>query len=126
MIRAAFVLALAALCSPAFADGPLCPARAPEVFQLRPAPGASARAAAARITASRNAPATGAAIAVGQQRSFWAWDFSIMPPGFRTVTATCRAVGERGLVYVEDSEWGTRFTEADLTKITERFERNTP
>ena len=108
--------------APAFAAGPLCPAREPRL--PRPAPRAHAPGAhAARDGAPVHTPAP---VAVGQQRTFWAWDFSVMPPGFRQVKSTCRAVGGRGLVFVEDSEWGTHVTDADLATVTSRFETSTP
>lgn len=90
----------------AFAGGPHAPS------MPRPAPGH--RAAPAKTPV--HTPA------VGSPRTFWAWDFSVMPPGFKQVRTTLRAAGARGLIYVEDAEWGTTFTEADLAKISERFE----
>lgn len=94
------------LAVPAFA---VCPPNLP-----RPKPGH------AKATAPVHRPAP---VVVGQTRTFWAWDFAVMPPGFRRVQATCRAAGARGLVFVEDSEWGTRFTETDLAKVTDAYEK---
>lgn len=40
---------------------------------------------------------------VGSQRSFWVWDMAVMPPGFKQIQATCRAVGPESYVFVDDS-----------------------
>ena len=111
-IRIALVLALV-LAPLVHAAGPLCAGRAPELFPHVP-------------VRSYGAPKHGCAVGVGAQRTFWAWDFSVMPPAFRKVNATCRASGNRGAVFVDDAEWGTHFTGDDLTLITERFEHSTP
>ena len=112
-IRVLAFLSLIAAVAPVHASGPLCRPRAPGLFPVVQPTRAIAKARSPEVV-------------VGQQRTFWAWDFAVMPPGFRRVTATCRAVGARGLVYVDDAEWGTHFSQADLDAVTERFERSTP
>jgi hypothetical protein len=57
-------------------------------------PGDWARAAAKTIEPSdlRSAKAVARDKPVeGTQRSFWRWDFSVMPPGFKKIDSTCRA-----------------------------------
>ncbi len=41
---------------------------------------------------------------VGQERSFWASDFTVSGSAFYSVTATCRAVGSHVYVYVENEQ----------------------
>ncbi|MBI4866619.1 MAG: hypothetical protein HY816_06680 [Candidatus Wallbacteria bacterium] len=59
-------------------------------------------------------------------REFWAWDLTVMPPGFRRVPTTLRAEGPRGLVYVEDAEWGKTIDQAAVDTILATFETRTP
>lgn len=40
---------------------------------------------------------------VGSQKTFWVWDMAVMPPGFKQVSATCKAVGPEAYVFVDDS-----------------------
>ncbi|MBI3892273.1 MAG: hypothetical protein HY303_12190 [Candidatus Wallbacteria bacterium] len=78
-------------------------------------PRASTRIAPARAPAA--APAT---------RELWAWDLTVMPPGFRRVTASLRAAGGHCLVYVEDAEWGRTVDQAAVDTILSTFESRTP
>ena len=63
---------------------------------------------------------------VGDQRDFWVYDLSVMPPKNVTVAATCRAVGTRSAVWVSDDEWGGEVTQADLDSILLGLETSTP
>lgn len=40
---------------------------------------------------------------VGSQKSFWVWDMAVMPPGFKQISATCKAVGPEAYVFVDDA-----------------------
>lgn len=101
---------------------------APETSQLRcalpalaaylPTIRAEHRAMAARRAADR-VPAPAA-------RELWAWDLTVMPPGFRRVPATVRAQGEHCLIYVEDAEWGRTVDQAAVDKVLATFEKGTP
>ena len=63
---------------------------------------------------------------VGDQRDFWVYDLSVMPPKNVTVAATCRAVGTRSAVWVSDIEWDGAVTQADLDSILQGLETATP
>lgn len=67
-----------------------------------------------------------AEIQVGDQRDFWGWDLSDMPPADREFTATCRAVGQYGYVWVEDAVWETDLNAADVATIIEAWDDKTP
>ncbi|HQH79481.1 MAG TPA: hypothetical protein PK535_10980, partial [Synergistaceae bacterium] len=46
---------------------------------------------------------------VGDRVNFWAQDFTGEYTTFYLTGATCRAVGERAYVFVEDTQWGVNF-----------------
>lgn len=64
---------------------------------------------------------------VGDSRQYWAWDLSVMPPGFRQVTATCRAVGPHSYLFVEDSlaEAG-KVSPQDVARLVSALDQGTP
>ena len=63
---------------------------------------------------------------VGDQRKFYAMDFSLSgSPYF--VNATCRAVGEFCYIFVEDSQWDRGIvTNTDVVKLRRAFDDSTP
>lgn len=63
---------------------------------------------------------------VGQSKEFWTWDMSVMPPGQKRVTATCRAVGEHAYVYVDDAVWDRLVTEEDVFEVNRRLQEASP
>jgi len=62
---------------------------------------------------------------IGDQRNFWRYDFTNMPPQDIEVPATCRAVGEHSYVFVEDAASGTSMTQADVDEVLFRLEDET-
>ena len=62
---------------------------------------------------------------LGDQKTFWKWSLTVMPPQDVQVTATCRAVGEHSYVFVEDAEWGTSMSQTDVDEILFRLEEET-
>jgi len=63
---------------------------------------------------------------VGDTKTFWRWNLSIMPPSWIQTPATCRAVGEHSYIFVADSEWNLHIDQSDLDTIMVRLEDNTP
>ena len=61
-----------------------------------------------------------------EDRTFWTWDLSVMPPSDTQVSAVCRGWGDRVAVYVPDDIWLTSIGEADVVTIVETFEDATP
>lgn len=77
--------------------------------------------------ASREPGLPPAAYQVGESREFWAWDLSVMPPGFRRVTATCKAVTDGSYVFVEDDLVARgKVTDADVARIDTALHERTP
>ena len=68
----------------------------------------------------------GPRVEVGDERAFWAWDLSVMPPEFTQVPATCRAVGEHTYVFIADDQWGTQVEQSDVDAFMTAFEEETP
>lgn len=44
---------------------------------------------------------------VGDTAEFWAWDLTVMPPGFRRVEARAISVGPNSYVFVEKESWNS-------------------
>ncbi|MGC9367294.1 MAG: hypothetical protein ACP5FK_09695 [bacterium] len=44
-------------------------------------------------------------VQVGDTKTFWSWDLSVMPPQWIQVPATCRAVGDSSYIFVADNCW---------------------
>ncbi len=63
---------------------------------------------------------------VGEQRDFWIYDLSVMPPKNETVAATCRGIGARSAIWVGDSEWGTKVDQEAVDNIINALEQVTP
>ena len=63
---------------------------------------------------------------VGDTRTFWTWDLSVMPPGYSQTTATCRAKGQYSYIWVADDQWETHIFQADADKILTAWEINSP
>jgi len=72
------------------------------------------------------ARAAGSRVEVGDERYFWTWDLSVMPPDQILVPSTCRAVGDYTYVFVADDEWGTYVDQADVDAFMTAFEDETP
>ncbi len=60
------------------------------------------------------------------QRSFWAYDLSVMPPRYVEVPATCRAAGPHSLIYVADDIWGDSVDQGEVDDLLNGFEDETP
>lgn len=64
---------------------------------------------------------------VGDERDFWIWDLSVMPPVYAEITATCTAVGNHAYVYVENVAYGNNeMTTADSDTVLAAFEDASP
>lgn len=63
---------------------------------------------------------------VGDTITFWAWDFTVMPPPWILVPATCRAVGEYCYVFVADDQWNVNMDSTDVVLVVEKFDHSTP
>lgn len=63
---------------------------------------------------------------VGDKKEFWTWDLGVMPPGFKKINTTCRAVGDNSYIFIDDKAWGTNVTEKDLEQIQTTFNKQTP
>jgi len=63
---------------------------------------------------------------LGSTRAFWLWDFTIMPPGFKQVEATCVRVTTNAYVFVETSHIGSTLDQAAIDEIARTFEEACP
>ncbi len=63
---------------------------------------------------------------VGDQKMFWVWDLSVMPPVDVQVSFTCRAKGDYGYVWVEDSQWGTAVNQDQVDAVFNAWEVSSP
>lgn len=63
---------------------------------------------------------------VGDTKTFWRWNLAVMPPTWIQTPSTCRAVGAHSYIFVADSEWNVRMTQAHVDTIMVRLEQNTP
>jgi len=87
-----------------------------------------------RMHLLRAAPAPKAALVppaltahlVGDPRSFWTYDLSVMPPKNKQVAATCRAVGTTVAVFVADTEWPQKVDPTDVDAIVAAFDTASP
>ena len=61
---------------------------------------------------------------VGYQRTFWATDVVLNTE--YSVSATCRAIGTNCYIFVEDSNWTTRVTQAAVNSVRIAFDSTTP
>ena len=63
---------------------------------------------------------------VGDQRDFWVYDLSVMPPKNVQVAATCRGISERVAVWIEDDKWESDIVQADVESLLASMENSTP
>jgi len=63
---------------------------------------------------------------VGDNINFWALDHSVSPPTFYLTPATCRFVGERTYIFVEDSQWDVNFNADAVAELAAALEDSTP
>ena len=63
---------------------------------------------------------------VGDQRTFWTYDLSVMPPTWIQVPSTCRGVGMHCYVFVADDQWEVNMDQADVAEVLYRFNTSTP
>ncbi len=63
---------------------------------------------------------------VGEQRDFWIYDLSVMPPKNETVAATCRGVGARSAIWVGDAEWGSKVDQQAVDSMLTALQEVTP
>lgn len=62
---------------------------------------------------------------LGDTKTFWRWNLSVMPPTWIQEPATCRAVGEHSYVFVADAEWETSMTQDDVDTVYHYLEETT-
>lgn len=60
------------------------------------------------------------------ERSFTVYDLTVMPPGYPTKTFVCAAAGRHGIVWVEESIFGSEMTQAEADDVLVAFDRSTP
>lgn len=65
---------------------------------------------------------------VGQTINFWALDYSgeSAYPTFYLTPATCRFVGEKTYIFVEDAVWGTYYNQEAVDELSAALEDSTP
>ena len=64
-------------------------------------------------------------VQVGDQRDFWYWDLTNMPPASKQFAATCRGVGENVLLYIADDQWGSTVAQSDVDTVMAAMEQAT-
>lgn len=62
----------------------------------------------------------------GDKREFWTWDMSVMPPGEKKVSTTCRSVGGNTNIWVDDAVWERLVTAEDVFTLQKRLEEKSP
>jgi len=62
---------------------------------------------------------------IGDTLTFWAWDFSVMPPPYIQVPATCRGIGDSCYVFVADDQWLVHMNQSDVDTIIEHYQNHT-
>lgn len=64
---------------------------------------------------------------LGESRTFWLQNMSVMPPVQFQAQMTCRGRGPHCYVMIDDSVWNAGLVDsADVARIVERFERSSP
>jgi len=63
---------------------------------------------------------------VGSQRSWFSVDFRTSPSQRYSVPSTCRAVGTKCYIFVEDAVWETRVTQSAVDAFKNAFDTATP
>lgn len=62
----------------------------------------------------------------GDTINFWSIDYSGEVPVFYLTPATCRFVGERTYIFVEDSQWGVNYDQDAVDVLAAALEDSTP
>jgi len=62
---------------------------------------------------------------IGDVKTFWRWDLSVMPPSWQQSDATCRAVGEHCYVFVSDDQWNVNMNQEDVDTVFNYLENET-
>ncbi len=62
---------------------------------------------------------------VGDTRTFWRWNLSVMPPTWIQSEATCRAAGEHCYVFVADDQWNLHMDQDDVDTVMPYLEEHT-
>lgn len=62
---------------------------------------------------------------VGDVKTFWRWDLSVMPPSWQQADATCRAVGEHCYIFVSDDQWNVNMNQEDVNTVFNYLENET-
>ncbi|MCF8374471.1 MAG: hypothetical protein K9H64_22815 [Bacteroidales bacterium] len=65
------------------------------------------------------------AYSVGDTKTFWRWDLTVMPPTWISEPATCRAAGARSYVFVANANWGSSMTQDDVDSVFHYLENVT-
>lgn len=63
---------------------------------------------------------------IGDTINFWSIDHSGDLPVFYLTSATCRYVGERTYIFVEDTQWPDPYDQADVDEFSAALEDSTP
>ena len=63
---------------------------------------------------------------VGEGRELWTYDLSVMPPANVSISSTCRGVGQRGVIWVADDQWGSAVTQETVDTLLGAMEGGTP
>ena len=65
--------------------------------------------------------------AVGEERTLWTWNMSVMPPSQFQTGFTCRGIGNHVYVMVHDSVWDAGIMDSTMvSQIIERFDNSSP
>jgi len=63
---------------------------------------------------------------VGDDETFWRWDFTVMPPTNVLEDAVCMAVGDHSYIFVSEDAWDDGYIDqTDVDEIYERLENST-
>lgn len=62
---------------------------------------------------------------VGDAKTFWRWNLSVMPPTWIQTASTCRGVGEHCYIFVADNQWNVNMDQADVDSVLVRLEERT-
>ena len=63
---------------------------------------------------------------VGDDETFWRWDFTVMPPTNVQEDAVCMAVGDHSYIFVSEDAWDNGYMDQDdVDLIYERLENST-
>lgn len=103
------------------------------VLQAEPAHVRCATSTFHRIAVERPEPRTAskrsasAPLVVGEQRTLWLYDMTVMPPAQWQTQVTVRGVGRHCYVMVEDSAWDAGLLDsAKVARIIDRFDESSP